>query len=88
MSRNARYRRKLLMVMYQSRCCYCGVRVYERRARLPDTATIDHVIPKARGGTFRWENTVLACVACNEAKADGPATIKGMAHAQAEGASL
>jgi 5-methylcytosine-specific restriction endonuclease McrA len=45
-------------------CQYCLVR--------PGTAelTVDHVLPRSRGGLSTWENCVLACVACNRHKAD------------------
>ncbi|MFP5020212.1 HNH endonuclease [Pseudonocardia phyllosphaerae] len=42
------------------RCAYCS-----RRAD-----TIDHVIPRSRGGQHSWENCVAACRACNSKKAD------------------
>ncbi|GAA1081453.1 HNH endonuclease [Pseudonocardia alni] len=42
------------------RCAYCS-----RRAD-----TIDHVIPRSRGGAHSWENCVAACKACNSKKAD------------------
>ncbi|RZT87930.1 5-methylcytosine-specific restriction endonuclease McrA [Pseudonocardia sediminis] len=42
------------------RCAYCG-----RRAD-----TIDHVIPRSRGGKHSWENCVAACRTCNSRKAD------------------
>ena len=32
------------------------------------TATIDHVIPKSRGGGHTWENLVIACSKCNGKK--------------------
>jgi 5-methylcytosine-specific restriction endonuclease McrA len=32
--------------------------------------TIDHVVPRSRGGESNWTNCVLACVACNARKAD------------------
>ncbi|HWL07731.1 MAG TPA: HNH endonuclease [Planctomicrobium sp.] len=32
--------------------------------------TIDHVLPRAQGGTSTWENCVLACTDCNARKAD------------------
>ncbi len=53
-------------------CQYCGVR--------PGTAelTIDHVVPRARGGVSTWENCVLACVACNSRKADRSPAQAGM----------
>lgn len=39
-------------------CAYC-----DKRAN-----TIDHVIPRSRGGKHRWENVVAACRRCNMAK--------------------
>ncbi|MHA7159413.1 HNH endonuclease [Glutamicibacter endophyticus] len=42
------------------RCAYCG-----RAAN-----TIDHVIPRSRGGLNTWENLVAACLPCNGRKAD------------------
>ena len=32
--------------------------------------TLDHVIPRSRGGPTSWENIVSACEACNSKKAD------------------
>ena len=45
-------------------CQYCGDQ--------PGTEelTIDHVVPRSRGGLTTWENCVLACVECNKRKAD------------------
>ncbi len=45
-------------------CQYCGVR--------PGTheLSIDHVLPRSRGGLSSWENCVLACVRCNRRKGD------------------
>jgi len=45
-------------------CQYCGSQ--------PGTEdlTIDHVRPRAQGGTSTWENCVLACLSCNARKAD------------------
>src|SRR5690349_12415281 len=42
------------------RCAYCA-----RRAD-----TIDHVVPRSRGGGHTWENCVAACKLCNSRKAD------------------
>jgi 5-methylcytosine-specific restriction endonuclease McrA len=42
------------------RCAYCGKRA----------DTIDHVIPRSRGGKHLWENCVASCMACNHRKAD------------------
>jgi len=35
-----------------------------------DHATLDHVVPKSKGGTNERSNLVLACNACNNAKGD------------------
>lgn len=45
-------------------CQYCGVQPG------PEELTIDHVTPRSRGGLTRWDNCVLACIACNTRKAD------------------
>ena len=42
------------------RCQYCG----RRTSRL----TIDHVVPRHRGGGHSWENLVAACPECNRRK--------------------
>jgi 5-methylcytosine-specific restriction endonuclease McrA len=42
------------------RCQYCGDRA----------ETLDHVVPRSRGGTHTWENVVAACRPCNVRKAD------------------
>lgn len=43
-------------------CQYCG--------RTDLTLTVDHIIPKSKGGTDCWENLVAACVVCNNKKGD------------------
>lgn len=45
-------------------CQYCG------KQPGSEELTIDHVTPKAQGGTSTWENCVLACIGCNSKKAD------------------
>lgn len=45
-------------------CQYCGSQPGG------EELTIDHVIPRAQGGTSTWENCVLACIECNSQKAD------------------
>lgn len=45
-------------------CAYCGKKfTYEN-------LTVDHVLPRSRGGGTTWENCVAACVPCNQRKAD------------------
>ncbi len=45
----------------QYTCQYCG-----KQSR---QLTLDHVVPRYRGGQHTWENVVSACVACNRRKA-------------------
>jgi len=44
------------------RCCYCGE---EKKA---DELTLDHIMPRSRGGKLTWINTVCACAQCNQKK--------------------
>ena len=45
-------------------CQYCGKTDYQRKM------TLDHVIPKSRGGPKSWDNLVTCCVPCNQKKGD------------------
>lgn len=56
--------RRNLMLRDGGECQYCGVNVSLK------TGTMDHVIPRSRGGTHTWDNVVLACSKCNQKKAD------------------
>ena len=54
-------------------CVYCGARVGERRrGRILARAdfTVDHLIPRSRGGGNTWGNTACACRWCNGRKGD------------------
>ena len=52
--------RAALMHRDRFRCAYCGGKA----------ETIDHVIPRSRGGEHSWENCVACCAPCNHRKAD------------------
>jgi len=52
--------RAALMHRDRFRCGYCGGKA----------ETIDHVIPRSRGGEHSWENCVASCAPCNHRKAD------------------
>lgn len=45
-------------------CQYCNLEDHHRRL------TLDHVIPKSRGGDKSWLNLVTCCEKCNQKKAD------------------
>jgi 5-methylcytosine-specific restriction endonuclease McrA len=53
-------------------CQYCGER-FE-----PRDLTLDHVIPKSRGGPSSWENMVTCCKGCNRRKGSKTLTEAGM----------
>jgi 5-methylcytosine-specific restriction endonuclease McrA len=54
--------RRTVLARDQYTCQYCGTQ--PGRAQL----TMDHVIPRSRGGDTCWENVVTACGPCNRRK--------------------
>lgn len=52
--------RRLVFARDRNRCQYCG--------RAADS--IDHVVPRSRGGEHSWDNVVAACRRCNIVKRD------------------
>ena len=53
------------------RCAYCGT----TNGRL----TLDHIVPRSKGGESIWENVVTACAPCNLRKGDRSLEQAGMA---------
>ncbi|QZS57566.1 HNH endonuclease [Rhodococcus opacus] len=53
----------------RNRCGYCAE---------PVATTIDHVLPRSRGGPNTWANLVACCVPCNQRKADRTPEEAGM----------
>lgn len=43
----------------EGRCAYCGRQISLMKS------TIDHILPKSKGGDNSWTNLVLACRRCN-----------------------
>jgi 5-methylcytosine-specific restriction endonuclease McrA len=58
--RPAGWSRNGVLLRDRHTCAYCG-----RHA-----TTIDHVLPRSRGGGSTWANTVAACATCNHRKAN------------------
>jgi len=56
------YSKKLVMVRDKNHCAYCGGKF--------DKLTIDHILPKSRGGKTSYINCVAACYPCNNKKGD------------------
>ena len=69
-----RFERKLTRLEVFSRdqytCQYCGKETRQ--------LTLDHVIPRYRGGEHIWKNVVSACIRCNRRKAGKTPTEAGM----------
>ncbi len=54
--------RKNILIRDKYTCQYCG-------KRFPASElTIDHIIPKSKGGLTKWDNVVACCKKCNEKK--------------------
>ena len=54
--------RKNILLRDRNTCQYCGV------VLPPGELTLDHVLPRSRGGNSTWENLVACCHACNRRK--------------------
>ena len=57
-----RFNRRNVFARDANRCQYCG------KGFPTSELSLDHVVPKSRGGPTSWENIVCACVACNVRK--------------------
>tara|TARA_Y100000593_G_scaffold80218_1_gene149697 strand:- start:1207 stop:1707 length:501 start_codon:yes stop_codon:yes gene_type:complete len=56
--------RKNILLRDENKCQYCT-----ELFREPDL-TVDHVIPRSKGGKSTWTNVVAACKPCNQRKGD------------------
>lgn len=52
--------RRAIIARDNNRCVYCG--------RRTNNLTIDHVVPRERGGSDTWENLAACCRKCNAIK--------------------
>ncbi len=57
-----RISRRVLFARDDWQCAYCGSESHR--------LTLDHVVPRSRGGTSVWENVVTSCAPCNHRKGD------------------
>ena len=60
--RAVKFNRRNIYARDESRCQYCG------RRFSTSELSLDHVVPRSRGGTSTWDNLVCCCVACNARK--------------------
>ena len=56
--------RKNILLRDRNTCQFCG-RVFPS-----SELTLDHVVPRSRGGRSSWENLVACCYRCNNSKGD------------------
>ena len=57
-----RFNRRNLFARDGNSCQYCG------DAKPLSQLSVDHIIPRSRGGDTSWENTVCCCLPCNTRK--------------------
>ncbi|MGI8428052.1 MAG: HNH endonuclease [Solirubrobacteraceae bacterium] len=60
-SRRRRITRRAVFARDDWTCQYCGAR---------SNLTVDHVVPRSKGGALSWDNIVASCAPCNRRKGD------------------
>ena len=68
-SRSRRITRRAVFARDSWTCQYCGTTSH---------LTVDHVIPRSRGGASDWENIVTSCAPCNRRKGNRTPVETGM----------
>lgn len=67
-----KFNRRNIFARDGNRCQYCG-------KKFPTgELSLDHIMPRSRGGGMDWENIVCACVRCNVRKGGRTPTEAGM----------
>lgn len=69
--RGAQWNRQGVLRRDGYQCIYCGIKAGERqRGQIltRQSFTLDHVLPRSRGGQNTWGNTACACPVCNSRK--------------------
>ena len=64
--------RKNILLRDHSTCQYCGTQYP------PSELTLDHVLPRSRGGESAWDNLVACCKRCNHRKGNRTPEESGM----------
>lgn len=71
--RGARWSRRSILIRDAYTCIYCGAEIGDivrGRRLIRKDFTLDHILPKSRGGKNTWGNTACACARCNARKDD------------------
>ena len=69
--RRAHWSRKGVLIRDNYTCIYCGARpglVQRGKVLTRSDLTVDHILPRSRGGKDHWTNTACACYTCNHRK--------------------
>jgi 5-methylcytosine-specific restriction endonuclease McrA len=69
--RGARWSRQGVLQRDNYCCIYCGIEVGDQqrgKVLSKKDFTVDHIIPRSRGGKNTWGNTACACPLCNNRK--------------------
>ncbi len=70
--RRVKFSRRNIFERDRYTCQYCG------RTPVRSELSVDHVVPRSRGGGTTWSNVVLACTECNTRKSDRTPVEAGM----------
>lgn len=55
--------------VWQGKCIFCNKKIYVSESGQPyNNVSIEHIIPRSKGGTEDIQNLALACVSCNNEK--------------------
>lgn len=69
--RRATWSRRAVLIRDEYTCIYCGVEpgnLQANKVLAKNDFTIDHIMPRSRGGKDTWSNTACACAKCNHRK--------------------
>lgn len=66
--KSPRYSKHRLFERDKYECGYCG----------KPANTVDHIMPRSRGGSTTWTNTIASCIKCNRKKANKTPEEAGM----------
>ena len=70
--RAPRFRRTTMFLRDNWTCQFCGKKITQ------SLLTVDHVVPRSKGGKTSWKNCVAACKPCNKRKANKTIEEAGM----------
>ena len=79
--RGASWSKQGVLKRDQFTCVYCAAKIGGQRGNhvyVRADFTVDHIIPRSRGGRNTWGNTACACYHCNQRKGNRTAHEAGM----------